>query len=77
MKLKALQQIESDRKVAQTRLDSLKSPAERNVMGQYATPFSLAREIVEFVRDTYFAETDKIRLLDPAVGTGGLFLSSP
>ncbi len=73
MKLKALQQIESDRQIAQTRLDSLKSPSERNKMGQYATPFSLAREIVEFVRDTYFAETDKIRFLDPAVGTGAFF----
>ena len=73
MKLKALQQIESDRQTAQTRLDSLKSPSERNKMGQYATPFSLAREIVEFVRDSYFAETDKIRFLDPAVGTGAFF----
>lgn len=73
MKLKALQQIESDRQAAQTTLDSLKSPAERNEMGQYATPFSLAREIVEFVRDTHFAETDKIRFLDPAVGTGTFF----
>ena len=73
MKMKALQQIESDRQNAQTKLDSLKSPSERNKMGQYATPFSLAHEIVEFVKDTYFAETDKIRFLDPAAGTGAFF----
>ena len=73
MQMKALQQIESDRQDAQTKLDSLKSASERNKMGQYATPFSLAREIVEFVRDTYFAETDKIRFLDPAAGTGAFF----
>lgn len=73
MKMKALQQIESDRQNAQTRLDSLKSASERNKMGQYATPFSLAREIVEFVRDRYFTETDQIRFLDPAVGTGAFF----
>ena len=73
MKMKALQQIESDRQNAQTRLDSLKSASERNKMGQYATPFSLAHEIVEFVRDTYFTETDQIRFLDPAVGTGVFF----
>ncbi len=73
MKLKALQQIESDRQNAQTKLDSLKSASERNKMGQYATPFPLAREIVEFVRDTYFTETDKIRFLDPAAGTGAFF----
>ena len=74
--MKALQQIESDRQDAQTKLDSLKSASERNKMGQYATPFSLAREIVEFVRDTYFTETDKIRFLDPAVGTGCFFLGN-
>ena len=54
MNLRNLQQIESDRQAAQTTLDSLKSASERNEMGQYATPFSLAREIVEFVRDRYF-----------------------
>ena len=73
MKMKALQQIESDRQNVQTRLDSLKSASERNKMGQYATPFSLAREIVEFVRDTYFTKTNRIRFLDPAVGTGAFF----
>ena len=73
MKMKTVQQIESDRQNVQTRLDSLKSASERNKMGQYATPFSLASEIVEFVRDTYFTETDKIRFLDPAVGTGAFF----
>ena len=73
MKMKALQQIESDRQNAQTKLDSLKSAPERNKMGQYATPFPFAREIVEFVRDTYFSETDKIRFLDPAAGTGAFF----
>ncbi len=71
--MKTLQQIESDRQSAQTKLDSLKSASERNKMGQYATPFSLAREIVEFVKDTYFAETNKIRFLDPAAGTGAFF----
>ena len=73
MKMKTFQQIESDRQNVQTKLDRLKSASERNKMGQYATPFSLASEIVEFVRDTYFTETDKIRFLDPAVGTGAFF----
>ena len=73
MKMKTFQQIESDRQNVQTKLDSLNSASERNKMGQYATPFSLAHEIVEFVRDTYFTEIDKIRFLDPAVGTGAFF----
>lgn len=71
--MKTFQQIESDRQNTQTTLDSLKSASERNKTGQYATPFSLAREIVEFIRDTYFTETDKIHFLDPAVGTGAFF----
>ena len=73
MKPQAIQQIESNRQNTQTKLDSLKSASERNKMGQYATPFSLASEIVEFIRDTYFIETDRIRFLDPAVGTGAFF----
>ena len=65
-----LQQVELQRQSAQAKLDSLKSAAERNEMGQYATPFSLALEIVEFVRDNWLTSTKSIRFLDPAVGTG-------
>jgi len=65
-----LQQAELQRQSAQAKLDSLKSAAERNEMGQYATPFSLALEIVEFVRDNWLTSTKSIRFLDPAVGTG-------
>ena len=73
MKLELLQKIESERQVAQDRLDSINCPAQRNKMGQYATPFPLARDIVEFVRDRYLTTIDGIRFLDPAVGTGAFF----
>ncbi|MGH2592745.1 MAG: Eco57I restriction-modification methylase domain-containing protein [Anaerolineae bacterium] len=65
-----LQQAEFKRQAAQAKLDSLKSASERNAMGQYATPFSLALEIVEFVRDNWLTPAKDIRFLDPAVGAG-------
>jgi len=65
-----LQQAEFKRQAAQAKLDSLKSASERNAMGQYATPFSLALEIIEFVRDNWLTPAKDIRFLDPAVGTG-------
>ena len=73
MKLRLLQEIESDRQASQERLDSLNCPTQRNKMGQYATPFPLARNIVEFVRDKYLTVIDCIRFLDPAVGAGAFF----
>ena len=73
MKLRLLQEIESERQAAQEKLDDLNCPTQRNKMGQYATPFSLARNIVEFVRDRYLTVIDGIRFLDPAVGAGAFF----
>ena len=52
---------------------SLNGPTQRNKMGQYATPFPLARDIVEFVRDTYLTAIGGIRVLDPAMGAGAFF----
>ena len=71
--MELLQKIESERQVTQENLDSLSPPAQRNKMGQYATPYPLARDIVEFVRDKYLTAIDSIRFLDPAVGTGAFF----
>ncbi len=73
MKLSLPHEVESERQAAQERLDSLNDPAQRNKMGQYATPFPLARNIVEFVRDRYLTAIDSIRFLDPAVGAGAFF----
>ncbi|MBI1928651.1 N-6 DNA methylase [Candidatus Poribacteria bacterium] len=73
MNSKPLQQIESDRQAAQKGLDCLKSALERNAMGQYATPFPLALEIVKFVKENWFDATDRVRFLDPAAGTGAFF----
>ena len=73
MKLRLPHEVESERQAAQERLNSLNGPTQRNKMGQYATPFPLARDIVEFVRDRYLTVIDGIRFLDPAVGAGAFF----
>lgn len=73
MKLRLPHEVESERHAAQERLDSLNDPIQRNKMGQYATPFPLARDIFEFVRDRYLTAIDGIRFLDPAVGAGAFF----
>ena len=53
-------------------LDNAKSTADRNAMGQFATPSILAHEVLEQARE-YLAEGHSIRFLDPAIGTGAFF----
>jgi len=56
----------------QTDLDSGKTQAERNKLGQFATPTSLAEEILEYA-STLFPEGEKVSFLDPAIGTGAFY----
>lgn len=58
----------------QIRLDALKSQAERNRLGQFATPTSLAHDILRF-GVALLSEKKSIRFLDPAIGTGSFFLA--
>jgi len=60
---------EQGRLAEQQRLDSLKSAEQRNQWGQFATPPALAEEIVRYARSL----TDRVRFLDPAVGTGSFY----
>jgi adenine-specific DNA-methyltransferase len=60
--------IESRRQEQQTHLDALKTAAERNKWGQFATPTELALSIARYVRDV--AGLSTVRFLDPAIGTG-------
>ncbi len=57
----------------QVRLDLLKSAAERNEWGQFATPPALAAEMAAYTKELWRARTDKVRFLDPAIGTGSFF----
>jgi predicted RNA methylase len=63
--------VEERRLIEQARLDALKSAAERNKWGQFATPsplaISLARHAHALMGNT------RVRFLDPAIGTGAFY----
>lgn len=63
--------LEGRRREQQIRLDSLKTAAERNKWGQFATPPELALSLARYARDLLGEE--KIRFLDPAIGTGSFY----
>lgn len=64
--------LEKDRLLIQQRLDAGKSQAERNRLGQFATPTGLAHDIIGFGL-SFLGENTRIRFLDPAFGTGSFF----
>lgn len=62
--------LEIQREAFQVELDAQKSAAERNRLGQFATPNKLALEITRYVA-TLVAKP--IRFADPSIGTGSFF----
>ncbi|HPN33298.1 MAG TPA: Eco57I restriction-modification methylase domain-containing protein [bacterium] len=69
---KLIQDLEEKRLALQADLDSKKTQAERNRLGQFATPTNLATEILEYAR-TLLQEKEKVNFLDPAIGTGAFY----
>ncbi len=67
----AVHNVEERRQVEQVRLDGLKSAAERNKWGQFATPSPLAVSLARYARDLMGSR--RVRFLDPAIGTGSFF----
>jgi adenine-specific DNA-methyltransferase len=67
----AHQTIEGRRQAEQTRLDALKTAAERNKWGQFATPFELALSLARYAHKTL--GQGMLRFLDPAIGTGSFY----
>lgn len=65
---------EEMRLTLQASLDSAKTQAERNRLGQFATPPSLADEIVQ-TAVTLLPNRSKIHFLDPGFGTGSFYSS--
>lgn len=61
--------IENKRQELQSTLDSLKTQKERNVLGQFSTPYLLANEILIKAKQ-YLSKNKNIQFLDPAIGTG-------
>lgn len=64
--------LESRRIALQAELDGQKTSAERNQLGQFATPTALARDILAYAR-TLMHEPNDVRFLDPALGTGSFY----
>ena len=58
----------------QQQLDAARTQAERNKLGQFATPSELATEMLEYAK-LLLPEDQPVRFLDPAIGTGS-FLSA-
>ncbi len=63
---------ESIRVLRQSQLDGEKSQIERNKLGQFATPTALATDILKYAK-TLLPSNQKIRFLDPALGTGAFY----
>lgn len=64
--------LELRRLAEQRRLDDGKSQAERNRLGQFATPPDLARAMARLAL-AHWPKGRRIRFLDPGVGTGAFY----
>jgi len=64
--------LEAKRLVLQAELDARKTQAERNRLGQFATPTALALEILDYASGL-IPGNEKVSFLDPAIGTGSFY----
>ena len=64
--------IETRRLALQQELDARKTPAERNRMGQFATPTPLALDILRYAK-RQLIDNANVRFFDPAIGTGSFY----
>jgi adenine-specific DNA-methyltransferase len=64
--------LEQQRVALQIELDGQKTQAERNKLGQFSTPAALARDMLRYA-GTLLPKGEKIRFLDPAIGTGAFY----
>ena len=69
---KSMTKREERRLAVQAELDAAKDQAERNRMGQFATPTELAVQILEYAKGQ-LNETEAVRFIDPAIGTGSFY----
>ena len=60
--------FEEQRCAIQSALDKRKPAKERNLLGQFATPFTLASDIMKYVRS--LSSTPLVSFLEPSMGTG-------
>ena len=64
--------LEQQRISLQSNLDGQKTQAERNRLGQFATPTALAQNILKYAA-TLLPPGAKAHFLDPAIGTGSFY----
>lgn len=62
---------EGERYARQVQIDNSRTQHDRNVLGQFSTPFSLAGKIVSLT-ERHLTE-DRVRFLEPSVGAGVFF----
>lgn len=65
--------VEARRQAVQTELDARSSGAERNRLGQFATPNALAVEIARYVEAIVGHSLPAIHFADPSIGTGSFY----
>jgi adenine-specific DNA-methyltransferase len=66
-----LQRLELHRLELQKTQDRLRTQADRNRLGQFATPGALASELLQYART--LSGSGPVRFLDPAIGTGSFY----
>lgn len=70
--MREIAKIETQRQMIQRELDRLKTQEQRNILGQFSTPPILAHDILRNALKI-MPTGEKIRFLDPAIGTGVFF----
>jgi predicted RNA methylase len=65
--------LEARRQAEQRRLDGSRTTEQRNRLGQFATPPALAIDITNYAYSLWNGRNDRVRFLDPAVGTGSFY----
>jgi hypothetical protein len=65
--------LEAQRQAIQERLDAAKSAAERNRLGQFATPPNLALDIARYALHRWQDRADAASFFDPAIGSGSFY----
>lgn len=69
---KPTDQLEEHRLALQAKLDSAKTKADRNRLGQFATPTALACDVLSYGL-SLLPKEKQVRFLDPAIGTGSFY----
>ena len=64
--------LEQQRLSLQADLDGQKTQAERNRLGQFATPTALAEDILQYAA-SLLPSGEQVHFLDPAIGTGAFY----